>query len=91
MKTILFMLAVVLSIQAVFATENGKDETDKNTPTKCESPVASGTSKEVLAQSGCCSHHGGVCGCSSGRVTCCDGANSPSCGCNKEEPVRITN
>lgn len=34
------------------------------------------------ARRGCCSHHGGVCGCSSdGRAQCCDGALSPSCGC----------
>lgn len=31
---------------------------------------------------GCCSWHGGVCGCdASGRVRCCDGALSPSCMC----------
>lgn len=33
------------------------------------------------ARSGCCSHHSGVCGCSSGSVQCCDGTASPSCGC----------
>lgn len=32
-------------------------------------------------KSGCCSWHGGVCGCSGGRVTCCDGSTSPSCKC----------
>ena len=31
---------------------------------------------------GCCSHHSGVCGCSSGRALCCDGTLSPSCGCD---------
>lgn len=31
---------------------------------------------------GCCSHHGGVCGCSNGRALCCDGSLSPSCGCD---------
>lgn len=37
---------------------------------------------ELPARSGCCSWHGGVCGCSSsGRAVCCDGALSPSCGC----------
>lgn len=31
---------------------------------------------------GCCSHHNGVCGCSTnGKAMCCDGAESPSCGC----------
>lgn len=31
---------------------------------------------------GCCSHHGGVCGCQGGRALCCDGTLSPSCGCD---------
>lgn len=35
---------------------------------------------------GCCSWHGGVCGCSSGgRVQCCDGTLSPSCRCRAED------
>lgn len=32
-------------------------------------------------QQGCCSYHGGVCGCSLGRTQCCDGTQSPSCQC----------
>lgn len=33
-------------------------------------------------RSGCCSWHGGVCGCASnGRVICCDGTLSPTCYC----------
>jgi hypothetical protein len=32
-------------------------------------------------QQGCCSWHSGVCGCSGGRTTCCDGSFSPSCQC----------
>ena len=34
------------------------------------------------AQQGCCSYHGGVCGCFAGRTQCCDGTQSPSCHCN---------
>lgn len=30
---------------------------------------------------GCCSSHGGQCGCQNGRVVCCDGTLSPSCRC----------
>lgn len=30
---------------------------------------------------GCCSWHGGQCGCSGERVLCCDGTLSPSCTC----------
>lgn len=40
----------------------------------------------VYAQRGCCSHHGGVVGCSSGgRQICADGTFSPSCTCT---PIR---
>lgn len=36
----------------------------------------------VLARRGCCSHHGGVAGCSpSGRQICADGSLSPTCTC----------
>ncbi len=38
-----------------------------------------------LTQRGCCSHHGGVCGCSNGRQKCCDGTLSPSCQCFKDD------
>ena len=31
---------------------------------------------------GCCSWHGGVCGCENGRAVCCDNTLSPSCGCD---------
>lgn len=35
------------------------------------------------ARSGCCSHHGGVVGCSeNGRQICADGTLSPSCTCS---------
>ncbi len=39
--------------------------------------------ENVSARSGCCSWHGGVCGCdtSVGRQVCCDGTYSPSCTC----------
>lgn len=31
-------------------------------------------------KTGCCSSHGGVCGCNGGRLVCCDGEMSPTCG-----------
>ena len=37
---------------------------------------------ETSERSGCCSHHGGVCGCSNGRAVCCDDEYSPTCGCD---------
>ena len=37
---------------------------------------------DKVERSGCCSWHGGVCGCQGGRALCCDGTLSPSCGCD---------
>ena len=43
--------------------------------------------KITVARQGCCSWHDGVCGCSYGRVVCCDGSYSPSCTCNHDDMV----
>lgn len=52
----------------------------------CEAVLKTGD-KALIAQRGCCSHHQGVCGCSSGRTACCDGTTSPNCTCNSIVPV----
>src|SRR6516164_4007507 len=39
-------------------------------------------SETVAAAKGCCSHHGGVCGCKGGQDLCCDNILSPSCTCH---------
>lgn len=39
--------------------------------------------QENIEKSGCCSWHGGVCGCVGNRVQCCDGTLSPSCMCGE--------
>ena len=36
---------------------------------------------EINSNQGCCSWHGGVAACSSGRLMCIDGTLSPTCGC----------
>ncbi|MCX6075696.1 MAG: hypothetical protein NTW78_02270 [Campylobacterales bacterium] len=36
---------------------------------------------QSIQQRGCCSHHGGVSGCSNGKIVCNDGTYSPSCTC----------
>ena len=48
-------------------------------PAKCKGRTFA--SAEEAMQSGCCSWHGGVCGCSNGRKVCCDKTLSPSCKC----------
>ena len=67
----------------------------------CDHPMTPGEKRFCIeqagidARSGCCSHHGGTCGCSGNSVTCCDGTVSPTCTCHnavprkpaREEPV----
>lgn len=40
------------------------------------------TGLDMLNRRGCCSSHGGVCGCAGSRAQCCDGTLSPTCGCD---------
>jgi hypothetical protein len=49
------------------------------TPDACADPVL--VAQLSSGQSGCCHYNGGVCGCESGRVRCCDGKASASCRC----------
>lgn len=56
----------------------------------CEQLQKEGLTNEQLAQRGCCSWHGGVCGCNGGRAVCCDGKLSPTCGCHTEDNKEFT-
>jgi hypothetical protein len=85
MKSIIISLLFLLSLQ-LFASDTNNDFTIKPQTIDCEAIFKSGD-KSLLAQSGCCSHHSGVCGCQSGRVTCCDGSYSPSCTCKGGETI----
>jgi hypothetical protein len=72
MKKILVCLSVLLFFPAYIAMS------DLPTPSaSCPTPITIDADAR-----GCCSYHGGVCGCSAtGRAICCDGQLSPSCGC----------
>jgi hypothetical protein len=48
----------------------------------CPGEVSEGYTLFSVERRGCCSHHGGVCGCEKGRALCCDGRLSPSCACD---------
>lgn len=82
------LISAVLAI--LFATPSLAEEDAPVTagqtlkPAICEQLRAVGADKETIAQSGCCSWHGGVCGCGGWKAKCCDGSLSPSCGCNHE-------
>lgn len=84
------LLVLLVSLNAAFAADI-KD----NLPVQATSQEAvqcvtlSGLDKATVDRSGCCSHHGGVCGCAGGRQQCCDGALSPSCTCHKADNSTI--
>lgn len=92
LSQVLFVAA--LSLFAINLSHAGSAENDATfveAKQSCEELKQSGASQEVLAQRGCCSWHQGVCGCNSGRVVCCDRTYSPSCTCNQEDPISVSN
>jgi len=50
-------------------------------PSEFNEPVHRAICQLGVNKRGCCSWHDGVCGCSYGRVVCCDGVLSPTCTC----------
>jgi hypothetical protein len=73
MKKIAIGALLVVSILSVLVISNTK--------TTEEFKISKGINPLEVQQRGCCSWHGGVDGCSSGRVVCKDGSLSPSCTC----------
>ena len=53
----------------------------------CQAPTANQSPPIIAQYQGCCSWHGGVCGCYGWRVLCCDGRLSPSCTCKDGRPT----
>jgi hypothetical protein len=60
-------------------------DADQRSLKSCTTPLT--LSGEPAGQ-GCCSWHGGQCGCSGSRVECCDGTLSPSCKCAVGDPTQ---
>ena len=101
MRALIASLAVVLYLNTpLLALENPKDvqqvaTNSINLPKILNSGYTSKdiviSDKEIIARRGCCSWHGGVCGCANGRVVCCDGTYSPSCTCHHDDKTNISN
>ena len=89
---LLVLVAFAFSL-AAFSADAGKPpmqvaaELSQDTQQQCDKLRAGNADAQQLAQSGCCSWHKGVCGCSGGRTACCDGTLSPSCTCRGDEPL----
>lgn len=86
MKPLIPILAVLTTLALLSGLANLSigspisEELSEGLTPPCAVPATSADAV-ILARRGCCSWHGGVCGCSSGIVLCCDGALSPSCTC----------
>jgi len=81
-----FLLVFLVGLNVAFAAgikDNLPAEGKTQEATQCV--TLSSINKSAVERSGCCSYHGGVCGCSGGRQQCCDGKLSPSCLCHKED------
>ncbi len=89
----IFLISMILAssgvslISAPYMENVGPEINDVNSEKaipSCESELSNnGKNTTELARRGCCSWHGGVCGCdeSSGMIKCCDGTLSPTCTC----------
>lgn len=68
------------------------EQKEQQTPAINDQEEKEKAPQQQIARRGCCSWHGGVCGCSSdGRVVCCDGTYSPSCTCHHEDNGKTAN
>jgi len=92
MKKLITLMAIVLGIVFISVGLAVAEALPAGQPLMEEAPVQTkavpsqrcdevAPADNLLAQAGCCSWHGGVCGCSGGRTLCCDGTLSPTCGC----------
>jgi hypothetical protein len=77
MKTIRFMM--VLSAMLLFASPCVRAQ---NSALVIHQQVICDAAAANPQGQGCCSWHGGECGCSNGRDVCCDGSYSPTCDCH---------
>jgi hypothetical protein len=91
-KTLLIAMLVVMILHPVVASvgvsappvgfpERASQGEGKPDGGRCGNKEQMLAPESVLAQAGCC-WPSGVCGCSGGRVLCCNGSISPTCRCH---------
>lgn len=74
-----FLLSIIFIFSTIVADTDIKLASQNNTIEKHK--ICKDLKLDEIKQRGCCSWHGGVSGCSNGRIVCNDGSYSPSCTC----------
>jgi len=73
---------IILALFLTITLSNSSDTIKNNKKITIDKNICSKNSQiEEVRRRGCCSWHGGVSGCSNGRIVCNDGSYSPSCTC----------
>ena len=80
-----WLVSLLMLASSTVHIDESLGATDATTNKVCDKVtlIAAIVDPTVAAKSGCCSHHGGVCGCAGSRQKCCDGSLSPSCMCGE--------
>ena len=82
--TVAVTVALAFAVGTALASETPRGEPQPGVPNKaavCERLKSSGANPRRLAQEGCCSTQGGVCGCEYGQILCCNGQYDAVCEC----------
>ena len=83
MKGFAFLVLFAVLATSSFAGQlSQQTASDRDPPRVDWKSLCTRNYQPIEERRGCCSHHGGVCGCQGGRALCCDGTLSPSCGCD---------
>ncbi|WP_297813142.1 hypothetical protein [uncultured Helicobacter sp.] len=81
LAVVALLFSTLLSANAIDSPKETKENLVKISPySQKEICVANITD---VNRRGCCSRHGGVCGCEGKRVKCCDDTLSPTCKCGE--------
>lgn len=79
---LVFSIALLIRGASSFRTDRPIDN-PTNSTVAVAVPAECLTLQDDPMGRGCCSWHGGECGCQNGRDVCCDGTLRPSCTCHK--------
>ena len=83
---LLFTIVTFILGSSAWADQDRPSLSHESPQSSCENRLATADQSaderiRELGRRGCCSWHGGVCGCGGPRLLCCDGSLSPSCPC----------